>query len=249
MKRYKVISGIIALIVATLLAMVVPRPAHATAWTMPNIRTANLSGTAQMAISNGQLNNGGATVVGSISNTGIGTPAAPTVTQNGTTGSTSLVYACTGVDINGNATIPSSTTTITNGNATLSATNNVSITCAGKTGALAFLIHKADTAHVLGICYTTSGSNCTFVDNGSVTSTFTYTANTVDQTAHFSQCAGQATLSGSSTTVLNACCTASTDTFFCSDTTTISCKISCASGTITITGSGSTDVVNWGKLF
>jgi hypothetical protein len=176
--------------------------AHATAWTIPTLPP--VGPTDQASRQQGALNGGGTTQTGSLVISPIGTPAAPTVTTNGTAGVTSLVYACTGVDINGNATIPSATTTITTANATLTTTNSVNITCAGKTGALAFLIHKADTAHVLGICYTTSGASCTYVDNGSVATTFTYTANTIDQTGKIS---GAITPSGSGIVTVRAAAT------------------------------------------
>ncbi len=154
--------------------------AQATVWTMPTmppVGVTDLSGKYQ-----GMSNLGGQAQVGSLVVTAIGTPTAPTFVVNGTAGSTSIVYACTAVDFNGNATIPSATATIATANATLTTTNSVSITCPGKTGANAFLIHKVDTSHVLGICYTTSGVACTFKDDGSVATTFTYTPNTVDQT-------------------------------------------------------------------
>ena len=154
--------------------------------------------------SNGALNNGGSTIVGSVSVSAIGTPSAPTMTTNGTAGATSIVYACSGVDINGVATIPSATATLTTANATLSTTNSVNITCPGKKGANAFLIHKVDTAHVLGICYTTSAVPCTFVDDGTVATTFTYTAPTVDHTGDIG---GNTPLSNSKTVTIRAAAT------------------------------------------
>lgn len=148
---------------------------------------------------------GGVNSTGSIKMSGIGTVSAPTLATVGTAGSTSLIYACTALDINGNATVPSATATITTANATLSTTNYVAITCGGNTGAVAYYIHKADTAHIIGMCYTTSGSSCTFLDQNAVGTvgsggsvSYTYTANTVDQTqtvpSGVQSCSGQVTL-------------------------------------------------------
>lgn len=158
--------------------------ANATVWTMPVMPP--VGATDISTKTQGVQNYWGQAQIGSLVISPIGTPSAPTLVVNGTVGSTSLVYACTAVDFNGNATIPSATATATTANATLTATNSVTITCPGKTGADAFLIHKADTSHVLGICYTTSGVACSFIDNGSVATTFTYTPNTVDQTGAIS---------------------------------------------------------------
>lgn len=174
---------------AMLVAM--PRLAGAVVWTNPLLPPVGPTDSASRQ--QGSINSGGSQVTGSIVVTAIGTPSAPTLTTNGTAGATSRVYACTALDINGNATIPSATATLTTANATVSSTNSVNVTCAGKTGALAFLIHLVDTAHVIGTCFTTSGVSCTFVDTGtyvngnggaSQTSSFTYTANTVDQTGN-----------------------------------------------------------------
>lgn len=172
------------LLAAAILLFAAATPAGAVVWTMPSLPP--VGATDQSLTTQGIISNGGQTTVGSHVQTAIGTPSAPTMTTNGTAGATSITYACTGVDINEQATIPSATAAITTANATLSTTNSVNITCPGKTGALAFLIHKVDTSHVLGICYTTSGAPCTFVDDGSVATTFTYTPNTVDQTAYTS---------------------------------------------------------------
>lgn len=179
MNRINKSFAALGLLVALSLA---PLQAHAVVWTMPTIPP--VGATDQSLTTQGIISNGGQTTVGSHVQSAIGTPSAPTMTTNGTAGVTSIVYACTGVDINEQATIPSATATITTANATLTTTNSVNITCPGKVGALAFLIHKVDTSHVLGICYTTSGAPCTYVDDGSVATTFTYTPNTVDQTGY-----------------------------------------------------------------
>jgi hypothetical protein len=182
----KLTSLLIALIVAMTLRVA---PAAAVAWVMPSgvaNGPTNGVGTVQ-----GLVTNGGLSVTGSVVLAPIGTPSAPTMTTNGTAGVTSAVYACTAFDINGKQSIPSATATITTANATLSATNSVNVTCGGQVGAVGYLIHKVDTAHVIGTCYTNSNVPCTFVDTGSYTngnggaaqaSSFTYTANTVDQT-------------------------------------------------------------------
>lgn len=189
------------------LVLALPGLAGAVVWTnptMPATGPTNLSVPAQ-----GVYNAGGGTWTGSFTQAAIGTPSAPTVTTNGTAGSTSLVYACTALDANGNATIPSGTTTITTANATLTTTNSVNITCGGQVGALAYLIHKVDTSHVLASCYTNSNNSCTVIDNGSVATTFTYTPNTVDATALISG-ASNGVLAGST----NAVVSTSVETFF-----------------------------------
>jgi hypothetical protein len=178
MKRLVGLLTAIAFVLVFLI--VLANNARATVWTMPALPSPGSQN--NVINSNGAVNTGGATIIGSVAVSAIGTPSAPTFVVNGTAGSTSIVYACTGVDINGNATIPSATATVSTANATLSTTNSVSITCPGKKGAVAFLIHKVDTSHVLGICYTTGATGCTFTDDGTIATTFTYTPNTVDQT-------------------------------------------------------------------
>lgn len=158
--------------------------AFGAAWVMPS--GLNPGATASHATLGGVVSTGGGNYIGSLVVSPIGTPAAPTLSTNGTAGSTSYVYACTGFDINGNQTIPSATATITTGPASLTTTNSINVTCGGKSGAVGYLIHKVDTSHVLASCYANSGGFCTVIDNGSVATTFTYTPNTVDQTGSVS---------------------------------------------------------------
>jgi hypothetical protein len=211
-----------ALFVVVALAGVV----HATVWTMPTLPPVGNTNTVSQT--QGSQNYGGNMITGSVVVSAIGTPSAPTLTTNGTAGSTSLVYACTGVDLNGNATIPSATTTIATANATLSTTNSVNIICPGKTGAMAFLIHKADTSHVLGICYTYSGVSCLFKDDGSVATTFTYTPNTVDQTGNIT---GPNTLQAKTVTVRAAATNVASPITMC---TTSGLNGACTEPTITL---------------
>ena len=176
------------LVLIACLTIAIPSLAHATAWTNPSLPVLGPQNTSQSM--GGLLDYGGVTDSGSVAVSAIGTPTAPTVTNAGTAGSTSLVYACSGVDINGVATIPSSTTTNTTGNATLSTTNYNNVFCAGKKGAVIFLIHKADTAHVIGYCSASGvGGGCNFIDDGTANTnmhggsvSYTYTAPTVDHT-------------------------------------------------------------------
>jgi hypothetical protein len=168
------------ILVAIALLLLLPRYLFAAAFVMPAIPPVGPTDTSTKA--QGIISSGGAAFTGSVVVNPIGTPSAPVVTTNGTPGSTSLVYACTAVDINGNATIPSATTTITTAAATLTATNSVNITCGGQPGAFLYIIQKTNTSSVLGTCYTTPGAPCTVIDNGTVTSLLTYTPNTVDQT-------------------------------------------------------------------
>ena len=138
-------------------------------------------------INRGLTNNGGTTQVGSTVITSIGTPAAPTVTPI-TTGSTTAVYYCDALDINGltnltggsGNTEPSLGTTITNGNATPDTT----VTCGPQTGALGYVVTKGATGgatSLLGSCLTlASGNKCPVTDIGQTLTT--YTANTEDFT-------------------------------------------------------------------
>ena len=139
-------------------------------------------------INQGLTNNGGTTQVGSTVITAIGTPTAPTVTPI-TTGSTTAVYFCDGLDINGltnltggvGNTLPSLGTTITNGNATPDTT----VTCGPQTGALGYVVTKGATGgatSLLGSCLTlASGNKCPVTDIGQTLTT--YTANSIDGTA------------------------------------------------------------------
>jgi hypothetical protein len=187
-KMFRKVKNLVNLVLAVAIVTGMAGIAHATAWTNPALPNLGPQNTSYSM--GGLLNYGGITDSGSVAVSAIGTPTAPTVSQNGTKGATSAIYACSGVDLNGVATIPSSTTTTTTGNATLSATNSNNIYCAGKKGALMFLIHKADTAHVIGACYTSGvGGGCNFIDDGSANTiqhgggtSYTYTAPTVDHT-------------------------------------------------------------------
>lgn len=195
-------------VLALLALLALPSVAGAVVWTNPQLPAPGATG--NQSYVQGLINNGGVMQVGSTSLAAIGTPSAPTLSTNGTAGVTSIVYACTALDINGNASIPSATATITTANATLTATNSVNVTCGGQTGAVAYLVHKVDTSHVLASCYTTSGAACTVVDNGSVVTTFTYTPNTVDMTGGVQSGITLHHLAGST----NAVVSTSVETFF-----------------------------------
>ncbi len=212
MKR---ISRVFAL--AAIAALLGYGNARATVFTIPVQPPVGPYDTTQKA-NGGVLNWGGTQHTGSLAMKPIGTPAAPTVvTGLGTAGSTSVVYACTAVDINGNATIPSATTTFTTSNATRSATNTNLITCAGLPGAVGFIVHITNTSTVLGFCQTTSGASCTLADTGQTQTT--YTPNTVDQTniitgatingnvagAYTQQCGGTVATTGGSVIVKAPC--------------------------------------------
>lgn len=201
-------------------------PAGAVVWVSPTGDAAGPTGSLNSKLYGTNVH-GGLNIVGSVQGSHIGTPSAPTLSTNGTAGATSLIYACTAVDYNSigspandtalhpGQSIPSATATITTANATLSATNSVNVTCGGQVGALGYLIHKADTSHVIGICYTKSNTSCTFVDTGtytqadgtgSQTSSFTYTPNTFDETGGES-CSGQVTLTAGNAVVTAPCIT------------------------------------------
>ena len=148
----------------------------------------------------GLWNAGGQVVYGSIKQVKIGTPAAPTVVTFGAAGSTARYYFCAAIDMNFvqatgvGSTIPSTGYDLTTGNATLSATNYNSITCAGQAGALGYEVLESASGSVttgstivVGICNANSsvgptavGQGCTVFDKGA-----SYTAgvvNTVDLT-------------------------------------------------------------------
>jgi len=139
----------------------------------------------------GFTNQGGETLVGSLSQAAIGTPSVGTAvaTCSGTC-ATTYTYRCVASDFNGQAlastantfdTIPSSSFTTTVGNATLSATQFNTITCGGQVGAVKYKVLKADNAHVIGQCFTESNVSCSVVDNSTAAGS-AYTAQTVDQT-------------------------------------------------------------------
>lgn len=156
---------------------------------------------------------GGATVVGSIVQTAVGTPNAPTVTNVGTAGSTSMTYYCVGSDVNGNDTINSSSTVNTTSNATLTATNYNIIQCGGKVGAVLYKILKADTSHLLSTCNANKdGGQCEVVDNSTTAGT-AYTAQTVDQTANLTSTNMKAV------TTVTGCLTAGTLAATCAEPT------------------------------
>ena len=227
------ILGVFALVAA----LMMPTLAGAVVYIPPAGNAPGPTGSGNIA-AYGLQNHGGRNEVGSIVSSHIGTPSAPTMTTNGTPGSTTLTYACVAFDYNGLApyqdsanadnpgqSIPSATATITTANATLSATNSVNVTCGGQVGALGYLINKANTSNVAGFCYSKSNNSCTFVDTGtyvqgngtgSQSSTFTYTPNTVDETVG-NACSGVVTLAAGTAEVTAPCisqwtyCAASSD--------------------------------------
>lgn len=172
---------------------------------------------------------GGANVAGSLKVNAIGTPTAPTVTNVGTAGSTSIAYYCVAEDMNstglangtavanqgGGDSLPSSATTNTTSNGTLSATNYNTITCGGQAGALGYKVLKTNTSTYLGSCSTNSnyaagsstGQPCTVLDTGQATGT--YIPNTIDQTNVIANnkvaCAGSVTTAAGAITVTAPC--------------------------------------------
>jgi hypothetical protein len=150
--------------------------AAAVATYVPNATTATfgqfLAGTLINSIPTA---NGGLDVTGSIVDSPIGTPSAPTVTVN-TTGGSSYEYFCVAQDYNLNQTIPSSGTTVTNA----ASTPNNTVQCGGQTGALSYLVLKTNTSTELGSCATISGNACSVTDVGQSTSS--YSPQTTDNT-------------------------------------------------------------------
>lgn len=91
-------------------------------------------------------------------------PSAPTLSVNGTAGSTTLTYSVVAVSPQGDS-AASATATVTTAPATLNGTNNVTITIVPVAGATAFKILKAGA--LLGIT-----NSLTFVDQGQATSVY-----------------------------------------------------------------------------
>lgn len=183
--RKRIQIGIVSLVFAIALAGM----AHA---------APNTGNTASSNVKYGPIvTNGGVYGQGSSSFNKIGAPSVPVITQVGTAGSTSYTYYCSAEDINGigssvvvggsvpgqiaGETAPSSSATTTTGNATLSTTNYNTVYCPGKVGAVAFRVFKADTSHMLGVCFTSSGQGCSVNDQSTSAGT-SITANTIDTT-------------------------------------------------------------------
>ncbi|WCK55440.1 tail fiber domain-containing protein [Aneurinibacillus sp. Ricciae_BoGa-3] len=104
-------------------------------------------------------------------------PAAPTVTATGTTATTSYSYYIVARDRNGRTTKVSPVTTITNGNATLSANNYNAISWPAIAGAATYDVLKGNTSTALATGLTATSVN----DTGQATSS--YTAPTRNTTA------------------------------------------------------------------
>jgi len=103
----------------------------------------------------------------------------PTVTVNGTTGSTSYSYALQCNDGNAGTTWPLSFVTVTNGNATLSGTNFNTIAAAAQQGCVSWTVFKTNSSTVLGAIASPTGS---LNDTGQATSTYSgATVNTTGQ--------------------------------------------------------------------
>ena len=113
----------------------------------------------------GAFNNTGGATVGNLT-----TPAAPTVTNLGTAGTTSYTYAITARNANAGETLVSTGTVTTTGNATLSVTNFNRITWTGITGAKDYRIYRtasAGTPSTTGLIGTvTATATLTFDDTG-----------------------------------------------------------------------------------
>jgi len=102
----------------------------------------------------------------------ISAPAAPTVTATGTTGTTTWAYAVAALDGKGGETTASPTTTITNGNATLSSTNYNAISWTAVSGAAGYAVYRVTaggTPNTTGLIAIVSGT--TLNDEGLATIT------------------------------------------------------------------------------
>lgn len=82
--------------------------------------------------------------------TALTTPTGLAVVQNGTTGSTTYSYRVSAFNANGE-TLAASSIQITNGNATLSTTNNISVTWTAVSGATGYVVYGRKPASINGI--------------------------------------------------------------------------------------------------
>jgi hypothetical protein len=125
---------------------------------------------------------GGATI------NGLSTPAAPTITQGGTAGTTSYSYAIAALNRSGGSTLVSTATTTTTGNATLSVTNFNKVTWTPVTGVYQYKIYRtassgtpSSTGLIGTVTSTESTVSTTFSDTGIAGSTAVPTVNTSGQ--------------------------------------------------------------------
>lgn len=102
-------------------------------------------------------------------NTNLDNPLAPTVTNVGTTGSTTYTYYIVATDAWGNKTLVSPAGTTTTGNATLSSTNYNTISWQPVQGAVSYDVLKGNTSTALATGVTGTSIN----DTGQSTSTYT----------------------------------------------------------------------------
>lgn len=101
----------------------------------------------------------------------LATPAAPTVTNVGTAGTTTYNYYVIAEDRNGGKTLASAVGSTTTGNAVLDAVNYNTVSWGSVAGAVKYHVFKGGTTALLG---TTTGTN--FNDQGQATTAYTYVA-------------------------------------------------------------------------
>ena len=145
------------------------------------------------------------TLQGGMTNVQLPTPAAPSVSRVGTSGTSTYGYRVSALDGTGE-TLASTETTITNGNATLSVTNYNSITWTAVPGAVQYRVYRTTTngtPATTGLIATTTGGNVTSLnDTGLAATTAVPTANTTGGLNVVSNIQGQnATLTGGTLTM------------------------------------------------
>lgn len=106
---------------------------------------------------------------GGINVNGLSNPAAPTITNVGTAGTTTYTYYIVAKDANGNKTLVSPAGTTTTGNAILDATNYNTITWTAISGAVNYDILKGNTSTVIA----TNKTGTTLNDTGQATGAYT----------------------------------------------------------------------------
>jgi hypothetical protein len=240
-------------LLATVLLFALPNAARAAAGNPANVQNNPAHAT---EFHGSAVFDGGILVNGSVVQNSLGQPAAPTITQTGTPGSTSKTYYCVAEDVNGAASMPSSSGNTTTSNATLSTTNYNNVTCGGLRGAVGYIVLKANTSHQIGSCsVTTGGGYCTVVDN-STSAGSSYTASAQDMTGALSNSGNNRNLLYSGT---SAVVSASAASYFPINATTayaaaaaigdvesytpgvvtfrnLYCELTAANGTVTVAG-------------
>jgi hypothetical protein len=115
---------------------------------------------------------------GSIVVNGLATPSAPTVTVVGTAGSTTYTYVCSALAGTTGETLALNTTSISTGNATLSATNYNNITCPSQTYISGVNIYRTAGGSTQGLIIANAAHGIAYPDTGLTATTAVPLTNT-----------------------------------------------------------------------